>query len=308
MNKVVSAIITTHNRLYLLQRAVESVLSQTYKDIELIIVDDASSDGTKEWCVELEKQSKEKTGHIPVKYIHITPEESKGGNHARNLGIKQSSGDYIAFLDDDDMWLPNKTIDQLRFFDNTNCGVVYGKRITELIQSDGSTKLIENDLIPNMQGDISKEALIRMFTTSSFLMIRKSLLYEVGCFDENLKYWQDYELLIRLAQVTNFGRIDVPVTIYRVNSNDTHRLTNKYYGWHEAVKYILNKHYKLFKNLKISQKLEVKSMILYDAALRCKSSDMIFKSRWFRFLNIITRFYMNLINHQLLNKIIKRIK
>ncbi|WP_288911006.1 glycosyltransferase family 2 protein, partial [uncultured Thomasclavelia sp.] len=90
-NVLVSAIITTHNRLELLKRAIQSVYNQTYSNIELIVVDDASDDGTKEWA---EQQS--------FKFIYIPKEKSKGGNYARNLGIKSSHGKYVAFLDDDD--------------------------------------------------------------------------------------------------------------------------------------------------------------------------------------------------------------
>ena len=79
--RLVSAIITTHNRVDLLKRAVKSVYAQTYKDIELIVVDDCSTDGTKEYC---EAQS--------FRYIHIPKEESRGGNHARNLGVLAAKG------------------------------------------------------------------------------------------------------------------------------------------------------------------------------------------------------------------------
>lgn len=102
MKELVTAIITTHNRLELLKRAIESVMTQSYPNIELIIVDDHSTDGTDEYC----KQLSISTHNIT--YINIPREQSKGGNYARNLGIKNSHGVYIAFLDDDDIWLPEK--------------------------------------------------------------------------------------------------------------------------------------------------------------------------------------------------------
>lgn len=83
----VSAIITTHNREGLLKRAIESVLNQTYKNLECIVVDDNSTDNTREVC-----------NQFPVNYIYIPKEETRGGNYARNLGIKAASGDYCAFL------------------------------------------------------------------------------------------------------------------------------------------------------------------------------------------------------------------
>ena len=90
--KKVSAIITTHNRLELLKRAINSVKTQTYPNIECIIVSDNSSDGTDEYCSSLDD----------VIFISIPSKESRGGNYARNLGIKKSKGEYVAFLDDDD--------------------------------------------------------------------------------------------------------------------------------------------------------------------------------------------------------------
>ena len=112
--KLVSAIITTHNRLELLKRAIESVRTQTYSNMECIVVDDASTDGTYEYC----------QGQ-PVRYLYIPPEESKGGNYARNRGIEMAQGEYVAFLDDDDCWLPEKTTKQVRLLEEKRCGLVY---------------------------------------------------------------------------------------------------------------------------------------------------------------------------------------
>lgn len=92
--KFVSAIITTYNRAELLMRAIESVLRQTYREMEIIVVDDASIDNTREVC-----------GKSSILYIHILKAESRGGNYARNLGIRAVKGEYCAFLDDDDYWL-----------------------------------------------------------------------------------------------------------------------------------------------------------------------------------------------------------
>ena len=104
---LVSAVIITHNRKDLVQGAIASVLNQTYPNIELFVVDDASADGTKEL---LQKRAREEG----FNYIYIPQAESKGGNHARNIGIQKSHGEYIAFLDDDDEWLPEKTEKQVK--------------------------------------------------------------------------------------------------------------------------------------------------------------------------------------------------
>ena len=95
MNDVlVSVVITTKNRKDLLLRAINSVRNQTYKEIEIIVVDDASTDGTREICENMDD----------LVYVYIPLNESKGGNYARNLGIKTANGEYIAFLDADD-WM-----------------------------------------------------------------------------------------------------------------------------------------------------------------------------------------------------------
>ena len=96
--KIVSVVITTKNRKDLLLRAINSVRNQTYKEIEIIVVDDASTDGTREICENMDD----------LVYVYIPLNESKGGNYARNLGIKTANGEYIAFLDDDDYWEVSK--------------------------------------------------------------------------------------------------------------------------------------------------------------------------------------------------------
>ena len=113
--ELVSAVIITHNRKDLVMRAIESVLTQTYTNIECIVVDDASTDGT----VELLSSSED------INYIYIPKSESRGGNHARNVGIAASHGVYVAFLDDDDYWLPTKIEKQLEQKKKKKCGVVY---------------------------------------------------------------------------------------------------------------------------------------------------------------------------------------
>ena len=115
-NYKVSAIITTHNRLELLIKAINSVLNQTYENIELIIVDDNSTDGTRTYIQKLLLENKD------ISYIYISPDDSKGGNYARNLGINAASGEYIAFLDDDDEWLVDKIQKQINFLkDKSKC-------------------------------------------------------------------------------------------------------------------------------------------------------------------------------------------
>lgn len=263
MNSQVSAIITTHNRSQLLKRAIESVMNQTYSDIECIIVDDASTDNTRQICSD-----------YPVQYIFIPKEESRGGNYARNLGIKAAKGEYCAFLDDDDYWLPAKIEKQVALIERMDCELVHcGKRI-EYVHAD---RITYKDKLPNPNhwGDMHKKILLTICTTTTTnILARRQALLEVGLFDENLRFWQDYELTIRLAQRKPFYFVNEPLSVYRIDTRDANRLTNKYYAWKDAVRYIQEKHAALYSQLNLKEKYIVKNLIWRDAAKRCRSSRL----------------------------------
>lgn len=270
MNKLVSAIITTHNRQDLLLRAVKSVLDQTYHNIELIVVDDASDEKADELLKEFNLQ-----------YIYIPKEDSKGGNHARNIGILSAKGEYIALLDDDDYWLPTKIEKQVALIEEKKCGLVYCGRIKERHQDGKRSTSLD---IKNMEGDLKKGVLQTVPTTSSSMLINKKFLIEHGMFDEELKFWQDYELLIRLSKYTHFYRVPEALTVYLVDVNDKKRISNKYFGWKSNVKYIKNKHRDLYKQL--NHKETIRANILYWKAARhrCAKAGLTFRYRYYDIL------------------------
>uniref|UniRef100_I5AQA1 Putative glycosyltransferase n=1 Tax=Eubacterium cellulosolvens (strain ATCC 43171 / JCM 9499 / 6) TaxID=633697 RepID=I5AQA1_EUBC6 len=264
---MVSAIITTHNRKTLLEKAIKSVLNQTYKDIECIVVDDCSSDGTKEYIEDYIR-----TGSI--RYIFISKENSRGGNYARNVGIINSRGELIAFLDDDDEWMPSKIEKQVLAMNaDPSVGFVYCGRLVERNMDPASryVDVIAHDHL--MDGDISKEVLIRIITTTTTtIMIRRSLIDKVGMFDENLKFWQEYEYSIRLLQVTKAKCIREPLILYRIIDGDINRLTSKINGWEEAIKYIERKHKTLLGSLSDEEKAMRKIFVCLDGYSRAKKN------------------------------------
>ncbi len=273
----VSAIITTHNRASLLKRAIESVLSQTYKDIECIVIDDASDDETEELC-----------SHYPIKYVHIKKEESRGGNYARNLGIKKAIGKYVAFLDDDDYWLPLKIEKQVDLIEKENCDLVYCGRRLELI-GDNSIDYKDEYPNPDLIGDMRKKILLTTATTTTAILVKKDALIEIGMFDENLRFWQEYELTIRLAQRSSFYAVNEILIVYRVDTRDKNRLTNKYSDWKKAVKYIYDKHNKLYFELDFLEKEQAKMLYVADASVRAANSGLDYISKYYKAL-IWTRF------------------
>lgn len=260
--KKVSAVIITHNRLELLKRAIKSVMSQTYSNIECVVVDDASTDGTKIYCE-----------NLPIEYIHISQEESRGGNHARNVGIMASHGDYIAFLDDDDYWLPEKIEKQVALIESkSDCSLVYCASKFEIV-SRCNKKYRDVYPSPRFSGDMSRRILMLInCCTSSLILVERSLLLKVGMFDENLRFWQDYEFTVRAAQITKFYFVNEPLCVYRRDENDEHRLTNNLNGWENNLAYIYNKHKDLYDRLNFLENTWRKRIWLRDSCRRYKKA------------------------------------
>ena len=261
--KKVSVIITTHNRCELLKNAIDSVLNQTYKNIECIVVDDASTDST-ELCV----KEYVKKG---VKYIKIPYEESKGGNYARNVGLNVSTGKYIAYLDDDDEFLKQKIELQESYMEkNKEIGWVTCGRIIN--KNNGKYCFFEERII-NDKSDYSRNIFSHMVGTTSLFMFKKDFLNKIGAFDENVKYLQDYELSIRAAQESKIGVIQDCLVVYRDNKKDKNRLSNNIDNWYNSMKYIEKKHEKLIENLSTEEKKQHKLLIYREFVYRCKKQN-----------------------------------
>lgn len=198
----VSVILPTYNRANLLPRAIDSVLGQTYSDFELLIIDDASDDNTREVVQQYDDRR--------IRYIR--KECNEGGGAARNRGIEASNGEYVAFLDSDDEWLPTKLKKQVDRV--TQMGdeysVVY---CLHYVAKDEYDALIE-DAFPLHHGDVYEELLSGWCPAStSLFLVQKSALEHVGVFDPNLPSFQDYDLWIRLAKEYSFSGIDERLAI-----------------------------------------------------------------------------------------------
>lgn len=276
---LVSAIITTHNRCGLLIRAIDAAISQTYHPMEIIVVDDASTDDTCEACKKYGDQ---------INYIQIPPQKSRGGNYARNLGIRSARGEYVAFCDDDDYWLPQKTEKQMRLMLSEDYELVHCGRTLEYV---GKHTAKQKDIIPSSDkyGDMSRKILLTICATTTTILAKREALLDVGLFDESLGFWQEYELTIRLAQRKPFGSVLETLCVYRVDTTDKNRLTNKYFSWRKAVKYIHEKHAKLYRQLNWYERLHVKRLIHGDAKMRAKSSRLHLFYCYHFFMNTICR-------------------
>lgn len=195
MNNLVSVIIPTYKSGNTLIRAIESVLNQTYKTIEVIVVDDNSPETDYRFRTEqlMAKYNADKR----VKYIKH--ERNKNGSAARNTAFRNSTGDYIAFLDDDDYFLPKKIEHQVAFLDlHKEHGGCYCWRKDHL----------GNEVCGNLSGDFSYEMLALIFTPyTSSIMIRRECYIELNGFDESYIRHQDFEFLLRFFKKYSMGYV-----------------------------------------------------------------------------------------------------
>ncbi len=256
MEPLVSAVIVTHNRIDLLKAAVNSVLCQSWPALELIVVDDGSTDGTRSWMESFAPSHRIDYCRLPA---------PSGANHARNTGILRAKGKYIALLDDDDEWLPEKIEKQVRLAEaDPAVGVVSCGRIT--VFADGRTET--EDPAPLSEGDLSREIFTSLRFTSSRLLIRKDLLEQAGLFDESLRAWQDYELMLRLSVLTRVGVVREGLVRYHVFPDDPGRISNQLEGWQQAVALIRVRYEDRLKALPRETRRAFRLMVCRDGAAR----------------------------------------
>ena len=202
----VSVIIPTHNRSRLLGAAVASVLRQSFQDFEIIIVDDASTDGTEAFVRALADER--------IRYLkHST---HRNVSAARNTGVLGSRGELLAFLDDDDEWLPSKLERQLNVLDE--CALVVGGVYTGFAMVDRTTGNVMGTIVPSKGGHILHELCRHnCIGTASTMVLRRKCLEEVGLFDETVDYGEEYDMWIRLARRFEFTYLEEPLVRYSVH-------------------------------------------------------------------------------------------
>jgi len=223
---LVSIIIPTYNRAKFLPRAVNSVLNQTFKDFELIIVDDASTDNTKDIIQGF------KDPHIR----YIKHNDNRGIAGARNTGIKTSKGEYIAFLDDDDEWLPEKLTLQVRKFEKCpdRVGLIYCN-YTSIDVTTGTKR--DKNLVPCMNNILYKQLLSGNIIGSGTYLIKKECFDKVGLFDEEVLGKEDWDMWIRIARYYHFDYLlETLVIHYDHPSQMTSNLNKRYIALEKIIK------------------------------------------------------------------------
>lgn len=209
---LVSIIIPTYNRAHFLRLTLESIANQTYQNFEVFVVDDGSpNDEAQLVCENFEK----------VTYHKI--ENSGGPAKPRNLGIQKAKGKYIAFVDDDDIWLPTKLEKQVAILEqNTDFGLVHG--CCEVINEDG---VLQNKIIGRLRnvldkhGNVKEKMMGRWTVMMPTSFVRKEIIDKVGFFNENMPVaGEDTEFWARCSFETHFYYLDEPLVQYRIHQNN----------------------------------------------------------------------------------------
>jgi glycosyltransferase involved in cell wall biosynthesis len=220
----VSVIIPTYNRAHLLPRAIQSVLDQTYQDCEIILVDDGSTDNTKRVVNNF------KDGRI--KYIRHN--KNKGASAARNTGIRESRGKYVAFQDSDDEWFSNKLEQQIEAFADASpeVGVVYSGFYR--VETDKKVYL-PSGRFPKKEGNIHKEILKGNFVGTPTVLVKRECFENTKYFDEDLPALEDWELWIEFSKYYSFKYIDKPLLCAYTTPNSVNLNQRNMLKAHEII-------------------------------------------------------------------------
>jgi len=212
VKRKVSVIIPTYNRAQMLERALQSVLSQTYDNVEIIVIDDGSTDNTSEILDKYDSSIK----HYSI--LH------KGVSAARNMGIKKAKGPWIAFLDSDDYWLEGKLERQLKYMVEKDYLVA---QTGEKWKRSGNW-VMKGERHEKPEGWIFEQCLPLCVVTPSAVVVDKTVFNEVGTFDESLPACEDYDMWLRMALKYRVGLLDDKLVVKVGGHKD--QLSKKYWG------------------------------------------------------------------------------
>lgn len=219
---VVSIIIPTYNCALYIAETIASVLNQSFKHIELIVVDDGSTDDTRKIVASIDGP------------IRLVTQSNAGVCVARNRGIREAAGKYICLMDHDDYWFPHKLDRQINILDQQpEIGVVYSSFI--LWHRDNDTgkfpapssfdlEAYPEDIDPEFSGWIYHQFLLDCWMLTSSAMFRSDIFSQCGLFDESLPYSEDWDLWLRISRRYPFVQLRRPTTLYRQHAHQGNRV------------------------------------------------------------------------------------
>ena len=249
MNKLISVIIPTLNRANLLERALRSVVNQTFPPDEIIVVDNGSTDDTKNMI---------KDNFQNIKYYFLS---DKGVSKARNLGIKNSNCEWVSFLDSDDEWHRKKLEKQINFIKyNSKCKFVHSNEVW----LRNGIHLNQLKKHKKKGGNIFKNCLKMCCISPSSVILKKNIFYDYGFFDESFQVCEDYEMWLRISAKEEICFLEDKLLIKHGGHKD--QLSKKFWGMdrfrvYAIEKNLLNNNFSEYQNglakFFLLQKLEV---------------------------------------------------
>jgi len=202
---LITVIIPVYNGEKTIRETIESVLNQTYSNFELLVINDESTDSTLDLLASIQDPRLKVFSYI-----------NAGVSASRNRGLSHASGEFIAFLDADDLWTPDKLEAQVKALQqNPQAAVAY----SWFDYIDESGQFLRNGCRTTTSGDLDQEFLISQFFNISSSLIRTQALLEVGNFDESLTHGEDWDLFLRLAARYHFVAIPSVQISYRLSAN-----------------------------------------------------------------------------------------
>lgn len=224
---LVSVVIAAYNMGAYVPFAIGSALDQTYDNIEVIVIDDGSTDGTRDAISVYESDPR-------VRYLY---QENRGQAAAKNRGVRESRGDYVAFLDADDVWVPEKLELQIPLFLKSDTVGVVHSRLAYIDETGKQLGVANNELF---RGRVSSSLLIRNFIGFGTAVVKRECFDRLGVFNENLRMGVDYDMWLRFSSAYEFDYIDRPLLFYRLWAGQmSHNCNGRYLTGIEIMKNFL---------------------------------------------------------------------
>ncbi|MCF7740530.1 MAG: glycosyltransferase [Candidatus Marinimicrobia bacterium] len=277
LKRKVSVIIPTYNRAEMLERAIRSVLAQTYQNTEIIVIDDGSTDNTAEILNKYDSEIR----HFSM--LH------GGVSAARNMGIKKAKGEWLAFLDSDDYWLEEKLEKQLKFMVEKDYLI---SQTGEKWYRDGNW-VMKGDRHQKHNGWIFKYCLPLCVVTPSAVVIDKKVIEDVGFFDESLPACEDYDMWLRVARKYPVGLLEDKLVV-KVGGH-TDQLSKKYWGLDrfrvKALEKILTKELDPEQEKMVLQEIVKKLKVLEQGRRKRPDLPNIYQDKLHQYMNTLEEYY-----------------
>lgn len=264
----VSVIMPAYNSATTIQNSADSVLAQTYTNLELIIINDGSSDETLNIITSLYSKNER---------VVIINQDNLGVSAARNNGLAESTGEWVAFCDADDEWFKGKLLIQSKLFSS------YAWSYTDsyYVGVDYTTPIKRSEQSNLLQGDIHSVLIKENFLTTSSIIIKKDILAEMGGFDESMAALEDWDLWLNIARLHPIGFVNQPLLNYLVVDGSTSRKARKMVPLHE---HLISKHTNHFPKATIRKALAQSYLICSYIAENSKDYRFACRCAWLAFV------------------------